>query len=67
MKDEIIQEIWRIKDELAREADYDVATLCRQLMDLQRSSHRKFVDRSKRVAPTAPRGQAKHEAGRTNP
>jgi hypothetical protein len=28
MNDEIIKELWRIKDELAREANYDVHVLC---------------------------------------
>ncbi len=31
MKDEIIEELWRIKDELAREANYDIHVLCREL------------------------------------
>jgi hypothetical protein len=46
MSDEIIQELWRIKDELAREANYDVHVLCRDLRDKQKSSIAKIVDRS---------------------
>jgi hypothetical protein len=46
MKDEIIQELWQIKDELAREADYDVHTLCRELREKQTSSPAQIVDRS---------------------
>jgi len=48
MKDEIIEELWRIKDELAREANYDIHVLCRQLRERQRSSHVQVVDRSAR-------------------
>ena len=35
MSDEIIRELWRIKDELAREANYDVHTLCQKLRELE--------------------------------
>jgi hypothetical protein len=46
MKDEIIQELWPIKDELAREANYDVHLLCRELREGQTASHAQVVDRS---------------------
>ncbi len=51
MNDEIITELWRIKDELAREANYDVHVLCRELREKQRSSEAKVVDRSDRFTP----------------
>ena len=34
MSDEIIRELWRIKDDFAREANYDVHTLCQKLREL---------------------------------
>ena len=46
MKDEIIAELWQIKDELAREANYDVQVLCRELMERQTTSSAQIVDRS---------------------
>ena len=46
MKDEIIQELWQIKDELAREANYDVHVLCRELRERQTVSDAQVVDRS---------------------
>jgi hypothetical protein len=46
MKDEIIAELWQIKDELAREANYDVHELCRELRKGQTTSHAQIVDRS---------------------
>jgi hypothetical protein len=46
MKDEIIEELWRIKDELAREANYDIHVLCHQLRERQARSRAQVVDRS---------------------
>jgi hypothetical protein len=46
MRDEIIEELWQIKDELAREANYDVHVLCRKLRVQQAASHERIVDRS---------------------
>jgi hypothetical protein len=60
MVDEIIQELWRIRDELAREANYDVHTLCRKLRKNQASSPAKIVDRSSHY------GAADNEAGADN-
>jgi hypothetical protein len=50
MSDEIIQELWRIKDELAREAQYDVHVLCQSLRDKQSTSKATIVDRSASLA-----------------
>jgi hypothetical protein len=52
MKDEIMQELWRIKDELARQANYDVHVLCRQLRERQANSRAQVVDRSACIAAT---------------
>ena len=46
MKDEIIEELWQIKDELAREAKYDVHVLCQRLREQQADSRERVVDRS---------------------
>jgi hypothetical protein len=46
MNDEILQELWRIKDELAREAQYDVHVLCHKLREQQAALHEQVVDRS---------------------
>lgn len=55
MSDEIIEELWRIKDELGRAANYDVRVLTRELMEMQAASHEVLVDRSgPAFAPTAP-------------
>jgi hypothetical protein len=46
MSDEILQELWRIKDELAREAQYDVHVMCQKLREQQAASPEQVVDRS---------------------
>jgi hypothetical protein len=46
MSDEIIRELRRIKDELAREANYDVHVLCRRLRERQSTACGPLVDRS---------------------
>ncbi|MBN1395721.1 MAG: hypothetical protein JW959_11920 [Pirellulales bacterium] len=48
MNDEIITELWRIKDELAREANYNVHALCEELRKKQSDSETKVVNRSDR-------------------
>jgi hypothetical protein len=50
--DEIIEELWQIKDELACEAKYDVHVLCRELREKQTSSVAQIVDRSSLFATT---------------
>jgi hypothetical protein len=46
MNDEIMQELWQIKDELAREANCDVRVLCQKLREHQAASRERIVDRS---------------------
>ena len=48
MRDEIIEELWQVKDELAREANYDVHVLCQRLRERQAHSSAQVVDRSAR-------------------
>jgi hypothetical protein len=58
MKDEIIQSLWQAKDELAREAKYNIHTLCRQLREKQARSQLRIVDRS-RKRPTTDTGRGR--------
>nr|VFJ60624.1 MAG: hypothetical protein BECKDK2373B_GA0170837_10944 [Candidatus Kentron sp. DK]VFJ61970.1 MAG: hypothetical protein BECKDK2373C_GA0170839_10933 [Candidatus Kentron sp. DK] len=44
MKDEVLQELWEIKDELARESGYDIETLFKMLRTVQAASTRPVVN-----------------------
>ena len=55
MNDEIMQALWQIKDELAREANYDVRVLCQKLREYQAASREHIVDRSGGHAGAGPR------------
>ena len=44
MSDEIIEELWRIKDEIAREHGYDVESLAAYLQSRERTEGRQVVD-----------------------
>ena len=62
MSDEIIEELWQIKDSIAREHDYDVESLVAHLQTKQRSADQQVVDLSalKRTADQgAPRATDK--------
>ena len=61
MRDEIIEELWQVKDELAREANYDLHVLCQRLREKQARSPAQVVDRSTRE--TAAETVAGHEDG----
>ena len=41
--DPVLRELWRIKDEIAAQYDYDVRALCRALREEQRKGARKVV------------------------
>ena len=62
MKDEIIEELWQVKDQLARESEYDVRVLCQKLREQQASSHEQIIDRS-----TGPIGVSVQTKGTTLP
>jgi Skp family chaperone for outer membrane proteins len=54
MTDEIIQEVWRAKDRLAKEFDYDLNALAAELQKRQKQTGRKVVNLAKdRVKQTA--------------
>lgn len=44
MPDEIIEELWEIKDNIAREYDYDVEALVAHLQTRKRTEGRRVVD-----------------------
>jgi len=54
MTDEIIQEVWRAKDRLAREFNYNLKALAAELRKRQQQTGRKVVNLAKdRVKQTA--------------
>ncbi len=60
MKDEIIEELWQIKDELAREAECDIHVLCQKLREQQGVSRERVVDRSSELGlPPCPAKESK--------
>ena len=44
MSDQIIEELWQIKDSIAREHDYDIESLVAHLQTKQRSASQQVVD-----------------------
>jgi hypothetical protein len=48
--DEIIREVWRAKDELARQYNYDLEALAAELRRRQQESGRKVVNLEKESA-----------------
>ena len=46
MSDEVIEELWRIKDEIAREHGYDIESLAAYLQSKERTERRRVVDLS---------------------
>jgi hypothetical protein len=47
MTDEIIREVWRAKDELAKQFNYDIDALAAELQKRQQESGRKIVNLEK--------------------
>jgi hypothetical protein len=47
MTDEIIREVWRAKDELAKQFNYDLEALAAELHKRQKESGRKVVNLEK--------------------
>ena len=63
MSDKIIEELWQIKDSIAREHDYDIESLAAYLQTKQRSADQQVVDLCtlRRTADQgAPESQDKH-------
>ena len=59
MSDEVIEELWRIKDDMAREHGYDLARLAADLRHSQTEECRRIVDlhalRKRGQRPPVPR------------
>jgi hypothetical protein len=54
MSDEVIRELWRVKEEIAKEFNYDVAALAADLNRRQEESGRPVVDLSRRTEQHTP-------------
>ena len=50
MKNPILEELWKVKDEIARECDYDLNKLADHLRQKQKEGKNKVVDFSDRKA-----------------
>jgi hypothetical protein len=48
MPDEIIKELWRVKDQAAQEANYNMQERCRQLLEREGKSSAAVVNLSKK-------------------
>lgn len=46
MKNEVLDELWKIKDQMAEDAQYDMAKLVAQIKEQERSAKAKVVDLS---------------------
>jgi hypothetical protein len=65
-RDPILEELWRIKDEIAAEHDYDVRKLIKDLVRLQEEDKArgvKYVTLSPKRFKPAPATRASHDAG----
>jgi len=49
MKNEILAEVWKNRDEFARKHNYDLDEMVTVLQDLEQNSLNKVVDRRKRM------------------
>jgi hypothetical protein len=47
MKNEILEELWRVKDALAKKYNYDVDAMFRDLREREKTSGHRYVDLSK--------------------
>ena len=47
MKDEILEELWQIKDRIAKETNYSTISLFERLKNIQKESHNSVVNRTK--------------------
>jgi hypothetical protein len=54
MSDEVIRELWRVKEEIAREFNYDVFALAAEMRRQDQDSGAQVVDLSRRNAEHHP-------------
>lgn len=59
MKNEILEELWRVKDELAAKHNYDINAMFRDLREREKTSGHRLVDFSK------PRRKPQKKSART--
>ena len=60
MKDEILEEVWRVKDALAAKYNHSVAAMFTDLRAREKISGRRYVDLSKPTKSTAKRKKRAH-------
>ena len=53
MKNEILNEIWKIKDEIAGEHDFNIDSIAKNLMKNEKKHSNKIVNYSKKVKKAA--------------
>jgi len=46
MKDEILEEVWRARDEFAKKHNYDLEAMVAELQDLERQSSNLIIEKS---------------------
>jgi hypothetical protein len=49
MKNELLEEVWRARDEFARKCNYDLDAMVAALQEMERHSHSRLVDRRKQA------------------
>jgi len=47
MKNEVLEEVWRVKDALAAKYNYDVHAMFRDLREREKTSDHRYVDLSR--------------------
>ena len=55
MKNEILEEVWRIKDALAAKHNYDIHAMFEDMRKREKTSGRRYVDLSKTAPKRAPK------------
>ena len=53
MKNEILEEIWKIKDEIAGEHDFNIDSIAKNLKKMEKKHQKDVVNYSKRVKKVA--------------
>ena len=61
MSNEILEEVWRIRDEFAKRYDYDIGKMAAALREMEMQHPERMVDRSKKTAKPLHRNEASSE------